>query len=1017
LDREGNDAESQIVRGLLRLRPPDYLDAARHAKNGLRSLWPEFLKEEIGRRFEEADPKSLALASAVWELGNSLVVTTNYDMVLQWSCPDYLAKDLGFWDIEAKVEQGQFLQSGRAALPTIWHLHGKIGNADQLILTPDGYKRLYENGAKGRYEAALKTLQSLLVSRSLLFVGFSFEDDALSVQLRAMDELFAGTPGPHYALVHTQDLDRLSVLGLPVILIPFTDFGEPLLDLVRELGKISKAKGVSLTLPPSIPSSDPLLPGAFYSTDNRPFFVPFRAKGDRVIGAEQALQRVRDQLVKGQPTSIGQTAAFQGLGGLGKTQLAVEYAWRFSAEYPKGVIWLTADQDIPAQLTRLAVEAKWVASESEHKLKLDIAQHRVRSYSDCLIIFDNVEEFTTIEPYLPFPSTQSHVLATSRTPQPRFTPISLDFLDEEQSLALLISEARRSPIGEEEEKAARAIARELGGLPLALEMAAAYLLYRQIQWQQYRKLLKSSPQEALRTKFLDSFTRHGDELFATLRIQEGFFKDEPLLKSILDILTWSGSAPIGLPLLATVLSVEEIDLLGALSLGVQLRWLERSAKADRYSLHRLVRKVRQEDRQLIEDAEWVEEVCRRLGDWFFARRRDFTDLTIFETEIDHLQSWQEQAQTRGNPQAGRLTWLLAYPPLHRGQYTEAHRWLDQALTLVENGDKSDPELNDWLWHDLGWIISREGDWKEALELNKRALAIRGKFLGTEKIDTAASHNVGLVHTKRGSLAMELDFYTQALATQRKIVGEEHPDTATLLSNIGVVYSKRNDLGRALDYASQALAIRRRVLGEEHPDTANSLSEIGSVYSKRGDRNRGFDYYTQALTIQRKVLGEEHPDTARSLHSIGLLYSDRGDLDEALDLLTQALAIQLKVLGEDHPDTAQSLYNIGNIYFNYGRLEQALEFGEQSLKVRREALGTFAIDTITSAINVARTLKELGRRPEAFDIIVPYIQDPPSDPQQAGKIKSLVQELKATPLRPGFRQPPAPGKKKPKKKRR
>src|ERR1041384_4590532 len=102
--------------------------------------------------------------------------------------------------------------------------------------------------------------------------------------------------------------------------------------------------------------------------------------------------RVRKQLTSGRRTFIGQTAAFQGLGGLGKTQLAVEYAYRFKDEYPNGVIWLNADQDIEAQLTDLAEKAYWIAPESEHKYKFEVARHRLRTYSDCLILFDNLED-------------------------------------------------------------------------------------------------------------------------------------------------------------------------------------------------------------------------------------------------------------------------------------------------------------------------------------------------------------------------------------------------------------------------------------------------------------------------------------------------------------------------------------------------------------------------------------------------------------------------------------------------
>lgn len=118
-----------------------------------------------------------------------------------------------------------------------------------------------------------------------------------------------------------------------------------------------------------------------------------------MVGRDEALEKVRQQLLEGRSTSIGQTALFQGIGGLGKTQLAVEYAYHYRNEYPNGVYWITADENIDAQLTRIAVAARWVAVESEHAIKLDVARHRLKTYSDYLIVFDNLESVDAIRDY------------------------------------------------------------------------------------------------------------------------------------------------------------------------------------------------------------------------------------------------------------------------------------------------------------------------------------------------------------------------------------------------------------------------------------------------------------------------------------------------------------------------------------------------------------------------------------------------------------------------------------------
>lgn len=182
------------------------------------------------------------------------------------------------------------------------------------------------------------------------------------------------------------------IQGRPIENKPLSGFDEHyqdhhLSELALEINTLLNSTA-SITKPdtpenPAIPSSSPK---AIYDPCNAAFLVPFRAKGKYMVGRDTALAKVRQQLLEGKPTSIGQTALFQGMGGLGKTQLAVEYVYHYRNEYPNGVYWITADENIDAQLTQLSVDAHWVAPASEHATKLDIARHRLKTYSDCLIV-------------------------------------------------------------------------------------------------------------------------------------------------------------------------------------------------------------------------------------------------------------------------------------------------------------------------------------------------------------------------------------------------------------------------------------------------------------------------------------------------------------------------------------------------------------------------------------------------------------------------------------------------------
>ena len=139
LDQEKKDVHANIVRSLLQLNTPDYLEAARRARDGLGPLWFVLLKDELDHA-REAAHAGLELAQSIWGLKSRLVITTNYDKVLQWACPQ--RDDVAIWDIEAPAEQSGAIR-GDLKQPTVWHLHGHIGNAASIILTPDGYSRLY----------------------------------------------------------------------------------------------------------------------------------------------------------------------------------------------------------------------------------------------------------------------------------------------------------------------------------------------------------------------------------------------------------------------------------------------------------------------------------------------------------------------------------------------------------------------------------------------------------------------------------------------------------------------------------------------------------------------------------------------------------------------------------------------------------------------------------------------------------------------------------------------------------
>jgi len=192
-------------------------------------------------------------------------------------------------------------------------------------------------------------------------------------------------------------------------------------------------------------------------------------------------------------------------------------------------------------------------------------------------------------------------------------------------------------------------------LPLALELAGAYLRHRgTITFQQYYDLLSKDLKGAL-PKHVESFTKHEADLYGTLRLSEALLSEEPYLRDVLDLLTWSGSAPMSTNLMSHLLDLpDESALTGSLAIGAELRLLQRSEKSSSYSVHRLVAEVRRGEIPLEKRRVWVEKIASRLGEWFEEKRTDFSQLTKFESEIDHLKKWQENATSFATAYASKL---------------------------------------------------------------------------------------------------------------------------------------------------------------------------------------------------------------------------------------------------------------------------------------------------------------------------------------------------------------------------
>lgn len=677
-----------------------------------------------------------------------------------------------------------------------------------------------------------------------------------------------------------------------------------------------------------IPAPGPLPPGSQ---------MPFRAN-PLFTGRETELQQLARALRADTAVAVGQMVVATGLGGLGKTQLAVEFGHRYGRYFPGGVFWLNfaAPESIPAEIARcggvdgLAICANFDELKLNEQVKL--VQKAWQEPISRLLIIDNCEDEALLAQWRP--STGGcRILVTSRRgrwdPVLGITTVPLDVLKREESITLL-----QRFVPDLLPSNADLIADQLGDLPLALHLAGSFLVrYKQAmtpasylaQLQQPNRL--EHPSLAGR-KAGYSPTRHEQHIARTFALSYEQLDpidqvDQAARALLARAACLAPGEPITVPLLKATLQPDNLSQVGdadtllvedALARLIELGLLEEKTCGTVW-LHRLL-------------AFFVQAV---MDDPMAQTAVEKTLLLTLSQQVDSV----------------------GYIPIQSP--------LTVHLRAVANAawprrDKEAADLCYWLGYSL-WLI---GDYPGSQLYLERALDIRKQKLGMEHEDTATCLNLlGLVLWSSGNPGAARSYIEQALPVFQQKFGHIHPQTARCLNNLAGLFWTMEDFSAALPYTRQALEIREQILGAEHPETAQSLSNLGTILMYLGNLSEAQGYLEQALVVRKRILEMDHPDIAASLDNLGYLLQKLGRTAEALPYHQQALSIFEKVLGSNHLDTAICLDNLGDVSQVMGRLDEAKIYYTQVFNIRMQTLGPNHPDTQ----RIQKTIEALNSEPD------------------------------------------------------
>ncbi len=689
-----------------------------------------------------------------------------------------------------------------------------------------------------------------------------------------------------------------------------------------------------------------------------------RASIGNFVGREKELRDLARSLIPG--STVGVHATVTGIGGVGKTQLAIEYAHRYGNRYPGGVFWLNMEKAEDA-VTEVAscggpegMNLEGFSNRTAPEQAALVHQLWEESEAACLLIFDNAEEPEVVEKWRPKYGRCSVLITSRRDYWPQemnVQSVPIESLPRPKSMELL-EKVRPTLLKDKvEHKATDDLCDYLGDLPLALHVAASYLeRYRNERVQDYlRDLQQASGNEPALEKVWSCFAVSHRKLKAEN-------ENDLLAMRLFQLAGYFAPASIARELLAETADLNLDDGKQRKQFNHAIARLQEfgliAEEPDgRLILHRLLREFARQEQSPLSQSSAPERVAEVLVS--FAKNENATGLPQrMSKERAHLRHAAMGVEELDPGLAGSLYNDLGYHAKSLALLKQAKSDYDKAFKLVKNTHGLDHPSVATIVSNIGLLLEAQGDLAGALEYIQRALQIDEKVYGPDHPNVAIDvSNIGAVVKVQGDLAGALEYIQRALQIDEKVYGLDHPNVAIRANNIGTILKAQGNLAGALEYTQRAIRIDERVYGPNHPNVAIRANNIGQILYDQGDLVGALEYTQRALQIDKNVYGTDHPSVAIIANNIGLILQAQGDLAGALEYMRRALQINERVYGSDHPNVAQDANNIAQILQAQGDLAGALEYMRRALAILEKAYGPENPTTKICANNF-RAMQEL-----------------------------------------------------------